>query len=208
MNLVQGTPTELAQRVEISQDISRVVMDALSNPTVDSETQLLSNFTAACPVDDQQKARTAEKSYLAAPAAHSPQKKSKYHGASIALSLPIAIVCMIVGALLAAIFIIPLANTQKPVDLFAIPELVPMAATDGVDVVIAPRVIPPNTSAYITATDGTLMRLGGLPIIYRQQQQGTRLTFVIADDAGHSTQIPVTVNGHDGLMVIPVELNW
>jgi hypothetical protein len=101
-----------------------------------------------------------------------------------------------------------IASYQSPVDLFALPEIVP-AVPDGIDVVLAPRSIPPETSVFLTShADGTLIKIGTLPFIYRQQAPDTHLNFVIADEYGHTMQVPVTVKGENGLMLVPIDLNW
>ena len=43
--------------------------------------------------------------------------------------------------------------------------------------------------------------------MYRSQPRGAQLRFVVADDQGHSVQIPVTVKGNSDLMIVPVSLN-
>ena len=207
-SIFQATPLPLSKRIEINDELNDVVMEKLQSPQKGTEAEFLTRFSACCSDADREKARQAEKTWLSpAPTQSSEKRKKKSH---VKFKHPYAIAG--IGAaivLLLTIFITyKLAQYHEPVDLFAIPELIP-ANPQGVDVVISPHVLPPNTSIWLTSlADGSLIKLGSLPYIYRQQEPGAKLNFVISDESGHSMQVPVTVKGDQGLMMVPVELNW
>lgn len=207
LTLVQGNPIELSDRITISDEINDVVMETIKSPKMDSESDFLSRFAAACSEEELKNAYAAEKKYLTPTQSLSPkqkkQKKSHTVHYSFLFTAIVALLCIAATAFVTYRF----SHSYKPVDLFTIPEIIP-ASSEGIDIVISPRTIPPDTSIYLTSTDGSLMRLGALPFIYRHQEPGTKLNFVIADESGHNTQVPVTVNSNNGFMVIPVELNW
>ena len=207
LTLVQGNPVELSSRSDVADTISDVVMETLNAPKLDSENTFLSQFAAACTEEERANAHAAEKYYLTPTQTIPKHRKTKKSSANIQHSFIITAIVAIICMAAAAFATYQFSHSYKPVDLFAIPEMIP-PSPDGIDIVIAPRTLPPNTSIYLTATDGSLIRLGGLPFIYRKQEPGTKLNFVIADDSGNNTQVPVTVNSNNGLMVIPVDLNW
>ena len=207
LTLVQGNPIQLSDRITISDEINDAVMDTIKSPKMDSENEFLSRFAAACSDDERKNAYAAEKKYLSPTQNLSPKQKKLKKSHSVHYSFLFTAIVAILCIAATAFITYRLSHSYKPVDLFAIPEIIP-AASEGIDIVISPRTIPPDTSIYLTATDGSLMRLGALPFIYRHQAPGTKLNFVIADESGHNTQVPVTVNSTNGFMVIPVELNW
>lgn len=206
--LMQAKPAWLAARVEIPEGLSDVVMEKLAHPTRDSAEKFLFDFAAQCTESDREMAARADKVWFEPAPTVSPGRKRRV---TVPKMRHPRILLAALGILILAISIFVtyrVAQYSEPADLFAIPELVP-AASDGVDVVIASRTVPPDTSVYMTSfADGSLIKLGGLPLIYRKQAQGAKLSFVIADEHGHSEQLPVTVKGENGLMMVYVEPKW
>ncbi|GEM_PF-2181400 len=207
-SIFQATPLPLSKRIEISDELNDVVMEKLQSPQKGTEADFLTKFSACCTDADREKARQAEKSWLSPVPAQSAEKRKKKSHVKFKHPHAMAGIGAAIVIILTILITYKLAQYHEPVDLFAIPELIP-ADSQGVDVVISPHVLPPNTSIYLTSlADGSLIRLGSLPYIYRQQEPGAKLNFVISDESGHSMQVPVTVKGDQGLMMVPVELNW
>ncbi len=208
LTLTQGSPVSLDKRIEISTDLNDVVMRALQKPLENSETQFLQSFAECCGEQDRQNAEQAGRAYVQPPAVQKSSRKKRRSGTKF--QHPLRWLAILLLAFIAATAFVTwkVARVYRPVDLFALPEIVPVAA-DGIDVVIAPRTAVPDTHIYLTSmADGSLILLGDLPYIHREQAVGTKLNFVITDDHGHSMQLPVNVNGKNGLMMVPVDLNW
>ena len=208
LSLMQAKPANLSDRVEISDGLSDVVMETLVHPKRDTAEAFLSAFAAQCTERDREMASRADKVWFEPVETAAPGRRRRVTVPKV--RHPWIIMASVgVLVLIASIFVTyRVAQYSEPVDLFAVPELVP-AASDGVDVVIASRTVPPDTSVYMTSlADGSLIKLGGLPMIYRKQAQGAKLSFVIADERGHSEQVQVTVKGENGLMMVYVEPKW
>ncbi|MBO5752740.1 MAG: hypothetical protein J6S69_03485 [Proteobacteria bacterium] len=206
--MIQATPLDLSKRIEIPENMNDVVMNLLKTPKSDALEDFLSTFAAICPAEEKEKARQADKIWLT-PAKHDSTTRKKRRQ-KVKLKHPFAYMSIALAILLGLAIAVTwhIASYQSPVDLFALPEIVP-AVPDGIDVVLAPRSIPPETSVFLTShADGTLIKVGTLPFIYRQQAPDTHLNFVIADEYGHTMQVPVTVKGENGLMLVPIDLNW
>lgn len=208
LELLQSEPITLSKRVELDKSLSDAVMQTLTTPKADSLPEFLARFAAACSPDDRKYAQTAEKQWLDTPSATAPRKKRLRP--SIKMKHPLvwlsAIVALIVC--LTAALTWKIARYRAPVDLFAIPEIIP-AATHGIDLVIHPKHHQSDATLYLVSMDdGSLIRLGNLPYIYRQQAPGVKLRFLIADDAGHSLQLPVTVKSDSDIMLVSVDTPW
>ena len=207
-SMIQATPPDISKRIEISDDINQIVMDLLKSPKPEAMTRVLNDFAACCTPEDKEKARQADKIWLTPVQSDKPKRKKQRTRAKIKYPLAWLALTLAIFIGLTATLTWHIAQYKSPVDLFALPEITP-SVPNGIDVVLAPRSIPPETAVYLTShADGRLIKLGTLPYIYRQQAPDTHLTFVIADDYGHSMQVPVTVKGENGLMLVPVDLNW
>ena len=208
LSIVQAMPPELAKHFEISESLSDIVMEWLQHPKKDSAPEFLNQFASCCTESDRQKAQQAEKTWIApAPIQTSGKRRKK---TAVKIEHPFWMMGIAAAILILASVAITwrIAQYADPVDLFALPELLP-TASDGIDVVISSHVNPPDTYIYLVSMeDGQPIRLGTLPYIYRQQSPGAKLNFLIADESGHSLQVPVVVKGENGLMLIPVDLNW
>ncbi len=206
--IVQANPVELSRRIEIDDALNELVMGLLREPRKDAEAEFLKQFASCCSEQVREKVREADKNWIApGPTEFTRNKKARTFG-SIRHPRVIWGVGVAVLLFLAVFLTWHFAQYSEPVDLFAIPELVP-TAPGGIDVVISPRTLPPDTSLYLVSLDdGSLMKLGSLPYNYRQQEAGAKLMFVIADESGHTMSVPVTVKGEQGLMIVPVDLSW
>ena len=208
LTLTQGNIVELDNLIEISTDLNAVVMNALKSPAENSEIQFLRAFGEHCSEEDRNKARQAEKTYDEPPVSQKAARRKRRTGAKIQHPLRWLAVLLLLFMAGTAFVTWKIARVYRPVDLFALPEIVPVAP-DGVDVVIAARNAVPDIHIYLTSmADGSLILLGDLPYIHRKQAIGTKLNFVVTDDHGHTMQLPVNVNGKNGMMMVPVDLNW
>ena len=208
LTLIQGNPVDLDKKVEIAPELSACVMQLLKTPNENTESDFLGRFAALCADSEREKARNAEKTYVEPPAVQKPSRKHK--SAASRFKHPLRWIAGLLLVIVAATAFVTyhIARVYKPVDLFALPELVP-AVPDGIDVVISPRTPMPDIHIYVTSlADGSLILLGDLPYIHRHQEAGSKLSFVIADDHGHTMQLPVNVSGKNGLMMVNVDLNW
>ena len=78
---------------------------------------------------------------------------------------------------------------------------------DGVDILFT-SAGQGKTTLYLTSlADGSLLKLGDLPYVYRNQPKGAKLDFVVTADNGKSTQIPVVVKSDADFMVVQVPVN-
>ena len=208
LTLTQGNIVELDNLIEISTDLNAVVMNTLKSPAENSEIQFLRTFGEYCSEDDRLRARQAEKTYEEPPVSQKSARRKRRAGTKIQHPLRWLAVILLLFMAGTAFVTWKIARVYRPVDLFALPEIVPVVP-DGVDVVIASRTSVPDIHIYLTSmADGSLILLGDLPYIHRKQAVGTKLNFVVADDHGHSMQVPVQVNSKTGMMMVPVDLNW
>ena len=206
--MAQGNPPELQKRIDIPDQLNDVVMKTLRLPLKDSIAQFLADFSAQCPQSERDKAQQAEKSWLKPPQASAPEKRQKQRTVNVRHPFIVAAVAAAILVLLSVGITWKIAQFSEPVDLFALPQIMPMAERDGVDIVLATRTPAPNVDVYMTTFDGRPVRLGQLPYTHRQQQENARIDFLLADEFGHTQQVPVKVHGNDGLMLVLVELNW
>lgn len=208
LSFIHAAPTSLKKRIEISDELDDLIMQTLLHPKRDGENAFLCRFAELCPKEEREKAHVADKIWLNPPKTTTSGKSG--HPTRFHLKHPLATLAIAVGILLLVTIGLTwhFAHYHHPVDLFALPEIIP-TSPNGVDVVLTSNVIPPNAAVYIVSIeDGTPMKIGTMPFIYRQQSPGAKLQFLIADDLGNATQVPVTVRGENGLMLVPVELNW
>ena len=207
LTMFQSAPPRLSRRVEIPEELSNLVMDTIRTPKAGTENDFLAGFSSLCSKEDREAALQSAKAWVAPPS-HLAKRPLRKAPTAFRHPFAIAAVAALVLVVVAVLVTWRLSSTRAPVDLFALPEILP-AATHGVDVVLTSRATPPNTDVYITSlADGKLIRLGTMPFIYRSQESGARLNFVLADDKGNTMQIPVTVHGDQGLMVVPVDFTW
>ncbi|MBQ9395894.1 MAG: hypothetical protein IJU23_10335 [Proteobacteria bacterium] len=206
--MAQGNPPELIKRIDISEALNDVVMKTLRTPLKDSAPQLLADFSAQCPQNERDLAHQAEKSWLTPPQSSVPEKRQKQKVVSVRHPFILAAVAAAILFALSVGITWKLAQFSEPVDLFSLPQIMPAAEHDGVDIVLATRTPAPNIDVYMTTFDGRPVRLGRLPYTHRQQQENARIDFLLADEYGHTQQVPVKVHGDDGMMLVLVELNW
>lgn len=203
LDLSQANPIELARRVDIDPALSDAVMRFLAAPKAESIGAFLDEFAAACSPQSRENARRAEKTWLEPKPERAPAKRQKKIKSQSNRSLHIAL------AVIAALFVLTVAATYRiarayrPADLFAIPEIVPQAQ-DGVDLLFTSAAQGKQTLYLTSIADGSLMRLGDLPYIFRNRPKGAKLNFVVAGDDGKSTQIPVTVKSDGDFMIVRV----
>lgn len=208
LSMAQGNPPELIKRIDISEGLNDVVMKTLRMPIKDSMVQFLNDFSAQCPQSERDKAQQAEKSWLIAPQSSAPEKRQKQKAGRVRHPYLVLITAAVILIALSIGITWKFAQFSEPVDLFALPQIMPAAEHDGVDIVLASRTPAPNVEVYLTTFDGIPARLGRLPYIHRQQQENARLDFLLVDEFGHTQQVPVKVQGNDGMMLVLVELNW
>ena len=206
LDLSQASPIEIGRRVDIAPAISDTVMRYLNAPRQDSVAEFLADFAAACDAESRENARIAEKAWLAPRQLKAPEKRQKK------LKLKSKWSAHIFFAIIAASFAIAIfatyhiARVYRPIDLFAIPEIVPQVQ-DGVDILFT-SAGQGKTTLYLTSlADGSLLKLGDLPYVYRNQPKGAKLDFVVTADNGKSTQIPVVVKSDADFMVVQVPVN-
>lgn len=203
LDLSQANPIELARRVDIDPALSDAVMRCLAAPKAESLGAFLEEFAAACSPQSRENARRAEKTWLEPNPERAPAKRQKKTKLQSNRSLRIAL------AVIAALFVLTVAATYRiarayrPADLFAIPEIVPQAQ-DGVDLLFTSAAQGKQTLYLTSIADGSLMRLGDLPYVFRNRPKGAKLNFVVAGDDGKSAQIPVTVKSDGDFMIIRV----
>lgn len=206
LDLSQANPIELERRVDVDPVISDTVMNYLNAPRQDSINEFLADFAAACDGESRENARIAEKSWLAPRRLKAPekrQKKLRLKSKGSPRTFYAVIVASFVVAILATYHI---ARAYRPVDLFALPEIVPQAQ-DGVDILFTSSG-QGKTTLYLTSlADGSLMRLGELPYVYRNQPKGAKLDFVVTADSGKSAQIPVTVKSDADFMIVQAPID-
>ena len=205
LELSQANPPELSRRVDIDENLSHAVMRFLREPKENDLPKFLSEFAAACPNSAKENARNAEKSWLK-PEPQKPAAKRHKHLKMKSRFTLHAFALALVGILALTIFITyHVARIYRPIDLFAIPEILPQSQ-NGIDILFNPVTpIQGKADIYITSmADGSLIRLGQLPYIYRNQERGAKLNFVITNEEGKSTQVPVVVKSDGDFMIVQV----
>jgi len=207
LTILQERPKHIAERCELPPAWCNALMEVLLSPREGALEPLLNVFAAHAQPGVIDQARRAEKNYLSPdvskPASH-PKKTRRTVAHPRLLKGGILALAMALSVLVTY----AIAGQKRPVDLFALPEILP-ATHNGVDLVIASQRGNPNVSVYLTSlADGSLIRLGNLPLQYRNQMPGARLQFVIADDKGNTKQLPILVQQIPGLQLVQVDLNW
>lgn len=195
---------DLATIASFPKPVCEAVMVILENPRPDALTGFLSTVTALFDEKSRSQARQAEKPYLEAPALNLSRKKTIRPGKGHSIFPPRAIALAIALMILTALVTHHWSSQRHPVDLFALPELLPTVA-EGVDIVIPLPRGHENVTVYISSlADGSLIRLGTLPLIYRNQPPSSRLNFVLQSDDQNKPlkQLPVVVRDTPGLQIV------
>lgn len=207
LTMQRTSPAELVSATGIPDAVCQRVTESLKKPQKGTLLSLLSTLQKALGEETARQALCAEKHYMQAPeltpaALSKPLKK--YHIPYPKFVLPAAALLLII---LTAFITHHFSSQRHPVDLFALPEILP-AASEGVDVVLPLPKGKKNVSVYLSSfADGSLIRLGALPLIYRDQTPSSRLNFVISDERGHTEQLPVIVRDEPGLQIVDVDRN-
>lgn len=208
LSMREEKPQSLYDLGACGASLSELVMDSLLAPRCGGEASFVASFGGALTEAERQKAAQAAQIFSEAPALVA----RKVHRPRVVRSAlaPGQIVLLVLLALLLVGVSFGVARCQKPVDLFALPELVPPSTDPAAsDVVLVwqqpldPQDTPPQL--YLSTTDGELLLLGTLPYILKGQTPGSRLHFVITDSQSNSRQIPVLVEeSANHLMVVEI----
>ena len=192
----------LTSKFDMPDSICKAITELVKVPKAGALNGLLSLIHAQLNESERVKALHAEKAYLDAPAFEPLKAKPQKVGFHIPHP-------RLVTALLACILLIGTAaithhfsSQRHPVDLFALPELLP-AVSEGVDLVLPQPADHPDLKLYLTnLADGSLIPLGQLPFIYRNQPTSAKINFVLMDERGKTTQLPVLTNSEPGLQIV------
>jgi len=207
LTILQERPKHIAERCELPPSWCDALMEVLQSPKEGALERLLNLFAATAPPGVIDQARRAEKTYLT-PDVSKPKTRPKKTRRTIAYPRLLKAAILTLAVALSVFITYAIAGQKRPTDLFALPEILP-ATHHGVDLVIASQRGTQNASVYLTSfADGSLIRLGNLPLQYRNQMPGARLQFVIADDKGNTKQLPILVQQTPGLQLVQVDLNW
>lgn len=205
LTMMQARPLSLSDRCELGELISDVVMQGLLEPNAETLTPFLAAFAESCDAQTRDKARNAEKLYLSVPKAERQRRIRRRPKVAIKHPLRIFVVVAVLVLAVAVLVTWQIAGQRRPVDLFALPEIMP-SAQGGIDVVVtSSRGSVGKQSLYLTSmADGSLIHLGQLPFIYRSQAEGTRLGFVIVNEQGRAKQEHILVQSKSDVMHIEV----
>ncbi len=200
------TPRSLDVTDAYSENVCATILQALKHPLKGSLIPILSTLQKQFPASVIQQAMQAEKHYLKAPEVTNAVPQKKHKGKQLPYPKAILSAASIVLIILTALITHHFSSQRQPVDLFALPEILP-AAQEGVDVVLPLPHGQRNLSVYLSSfADGTPIRLGELPLLYADQQPSGKLNFVVMDEHGKSVQIPVVLRDTPGLQIVNVEL--
>ncbi|MFA5624996.1 MAG: hypothetical protein WC966_08095 [Bradymonadales bacterium] len=208
LTMREEKPSTLFELGACDEALSSVVMDAILRPKKGGIAEFVSKFRAAVPEADRENADRASRLFEEAPKVSSARKQKRIRSRSTVTAMQILTLCFI--ALVLVIVSVMLARYRKPIDLFALPEIIPYSqASDACDVVLVMRegsaIQNEAPRVFIAATDGELLYLGHLPYILKGQSPGAQLNFVISNAEGYSRQLPVLVESNaNHLMVVEV----
>jgi len=188
-----------------SETVCQTIMQSLKQPAKDSLISLLSTLQKQFSTDVIQQAMRAEKHYLEAPELTNTSLQKKHKHKEIPYPKAVLSVAAIILVILTALITNHFSSQRQPVDLFALPEILP-AAQEGVEVVLPLPQGQHNLSVYLSSfADGMPMRLGELPLLYSDQQPSGKLNFVIMDEQGKTVQVPVVLRDTPGLQVVNID---
>ena len=181
------------------------VMTLLEEPRCDALPGFLSTISPLFDENTRKQAIQAEKTYLEAPKLDVSKRRALRTRKTRSMPQPITIMMMILLMILTGWVTHHFSSQRHPVDLFALPELIP-TATEGVDIVIPLPRGQSDVTVYLSSlADGSLVRLGMLPLIYRNQVPSSHLNFVLQfnGEENRVKQLPVVVRDTPGLQIVP-----
>lgn len=195
---------ELSELSTFPKPVCNAVMALLEAPKADALPSFLSALSQLFDDNTRQQARQAEKPYLEAPKLDVSKRKVMRTRKTRPLPRPVTILVTILLMLLTAWITHHFSSQRHPIDLFALPQLIP-PVSEGVDIVIPLPRGQSDVTVYLSSLeDGSLIRLGTLPLIYRNQVPASHLNFVLQSNAPESQvkQLPVVVRDNPGLQIV------
>ena len=204
--MMQAPVQPLSEVSSFPKEVCDAVMGILETPRPGSLVPFLSTVSTAFDAPVRQEALHAEKTYFKAPKLDLTHRRPVHVRKTRSWPRPVTIAVTVVLMLLTACVTHHFSAKRHPIDLFALPELIP-TASEGVDIVIPlPRGEKEVTVFLSSLADGSLIRLGTLPLIFRNQTPSSRLNFVLQFEENEKTkQLPVVVRDTPGLQIVPSE---